>query len=78
MSARAVHPGKRAVAGLRSVTSFSPQAAAPNARGRHGVRAAGAQVLMAVVKVSRFPNGSATVMSRVPQGMAFTLGRACL
>ena len=46
----------------RSVISFSPGAP---------------QVLMAVVKVSRLPNGSVTVMSRVPQGMVFTLGRAC-
>jgi hypothetical protein len=81
MPAQAARRGAPAITGLRSVTSFSPGAAAP---ARTGLRPtpwgapAGAQVLMAVVKVSRFPNGSVIVMSRVPQGMALTLGRACL
>jgi hypothetical protein len=36
------------------------------------------QVLMAVVKVSRLPNGSFTDMSRVPHGMFSIPGRAYL
>lgn len=34
------------------------------------------QVLMALVNVSRFPKGSVTVKSRVPQGICCTSGRA--
>lgn len=36
----------------------------------------GDQVLMALVKVSRFPNGSFTDMSREPQGVSAMSGRA--
>ena len=38
----------------------------------------GYRALTALVKVSRLPKGSCTDMSRVPQGICWMPGRACL